>query len=118
MGGDTQLCACAFSQLPNSTIFYRTPFVGPPLSHALSGVRSFPRMRTYSQAFTAIRTTSGELRIVELDGTKPAAVDHGRVPDDNLVNFLAATAKVIQTNFFDVDPEIVEFNMMALCKPL
>ena len=75
-------------------------------------------MRTYSQAFTAIRTTSGELRIVELDGTKPAAVDHGRVPDDNLVNFLAATAKVIQTNFFDVDPEIVEFNMMALCKPL
>lgn len=68
-------------------------------------------------AFTAIRTTSGELRIVELDGTKPAAVDHGRVPDDSLQNFLAATAKVIQANFFDADPEILEFNMMALCKP-
>ena len=78
-----------------SSRFLAPPPVSPcPCSPHISLSLSLSRSCTYAQAFTAIRTTSGELRIVELDGTKPAAVDHGRVPDDSLQNFLAATAKV------------------------
>ena len=52
-------------------------------------------------------------RLVELDGTKFCAIDHGPSPD-NGQGFLQFAASVIQKNFMQIDPTNIEFSLMAL----
>jgi ubiquitin carboxyl-terminal hydrolase L3 len=68
--------------------------------------------------------------VVELDGTKVLPVDHGsiahilaREEEDSTVGedpqrhtFLRATAHIIRKNFLEVEPDSIEFTMMALCR--
>jgi ubiquitin carboxyl-terminal hydrolase L3 len=68
--------------------------------------------------------------VVELDGTKVLPVDHGsiahllaREEEDSTVGddpkkhtFLRAVAHVIRKNFMEVEPDSIEFTMMALCR--
>jgi ubiquitin carboxyl-terminal hydrolase L3 len=68
--------------------------------------------------------------VVELDGTKVMPVDHGsiahllaREEEDSTVGddpqkhtFLRAVAHVIRKNFMEVEPDSIEFTMMALCR--
>ena len=53
-------------------------------------------------------------RLVELDGTKLCAIDHGPAPDDGPA-FLRTAAETIQRRFMAVDPTNIEFALMALC---
>ena len=53
-------------------------------------------------------------RLVELDGTKLCAIDHGAVVPVNGQGFLLRAVEVIQRNFMNVDPENIEFSLMAL----
>ena len=53
-------------------------------------------------------------RLVELDGTKLCAIDHGAVVPDDGQGFLLRAVEVIQKNFMDIDPENIEFSLMAL----
>jgi len=52
-------------------------------------------------------------RLVELDGTKLCAIDHGPSPEDPQ-GFLQCAANVIQKNFMQIDPTNIEFSLMAL----
>lgn len=68
--------------------------------------------------------------VVELDGTKVIPVDHGSIAQilekyDDVVEetkplkqrrFLRAVAKIIQERYMNLDPDNIEFTMMALCK--
>jgi len=62
-----------------------------------------------------------EVRVIELDGTKPTPVDHGlcaeglkACQDGCAGGFLAKVCEVVQKKFVSVDPENIEFSMMAL----
>lgn len=72
-------------------------------------------------------SVSDTIHVVELDGTKILPVDHGtiadiladddtEVEDPNKHLFLRAVAKVIKERYMDVEPDSIEFSMMALCK--
>lgn len=50
--------------------------------------------------------------VYELDGMKAFPVNHGPTNGD----LLKATAAVVKTKFMDVDPDSINFNMMALVK--
>jgi ubiquitin carboxyl-terminal hydrolase L3 len=66
--------------------------------------------------------------VVELDGTKALPVDHGSIAtileqtDQDAVEhpkqhtFLRAVAYIIQKQYMEVEPDSIEFTMMALCK--
>ena len=64
--------------------------------------------------FVAFSSIDG--RLVELDGTKSCAINHGAVPKGDGRAFLNAAADVIRRNFMDVDPDSIEFALMALCE--
>jgi hypothetical protein len=53
--------------------------------------------------------------MVELDGTKLCAIDHGPAPEGGQ-EFLLEAAAVIRRCFMDVDPTNIEFSLMALCE--
>jgi ubiquitin carboxyl-terminal hydrolase L3 len=63
--------------------------------------------------FVAFSSLNG--RLVELDGTKLSAIDHGPAPEDGQ-GFLQAAAATIQKCFMDIDPGNIEFSLMALCE--
>lgn len=52
-------------------------------------------------------------KLVELDGTKWAPVSHGLSSPQT---FVADVAKVVRTNFMQVQPDSIEFNLVALTK--
>ena len=52
--------------------------------------------------------------IVELDGTKILPVDHGPIPSDS--DLLKETARVVREVFMSVEPERIDFSLMALAK--
>ena len=54
----------------------------------------------------------GVTHVVELDGTKLGAVDHGPVPPDT--PFVQAAAKVVVESFMSLEPGSIEFSLMAL----
>jgi ubiquitin carboxyl-terminal hydrolase L3 len=61
--------------------------------------------------FLAIVPKDG--RIIELDGRKAFAIDHG--PYESLETFaLEASEKVVRREFMDKDPDEIRFSMMAL----
>lgn len=86
-----------------------------------------PDLDHHFVAFSPI-AAGGDDHVVELDGTKVSPVDHGSitsilqkadqegVEDPNKHKFLRAVAHVIKTNFMAVEPDSIEFTMMALCR--
>ena len=52
--------------------------------------------------------------VVELDGTKIAPVDHGPIPSDS--DLLKETARVVREVFMSVEPDRIDFSLMALAK--
>ena len=54
--------------------------------------------------------------IVELDGTKVAPVDHGPIPRDSDSDLLTETARVVREKFMSVEPDRIDFSLMALAK--
>ena len=56
-----------------------------------------------------VRSPAG--RLVELDGTKPAPVDHGPTSAPTLLRDAAAA---VRREFMDVEPDSIEFSLMAL----
>jgi hypothetical protein len=54
------------------------------------------------------------VHVIELDGTKVYPVDHGAV--DESASFLAAVASVIRERFMRIEPDSIEFSLMALCQ--
>ena len=52
--------------------------------------------------------------IVELDGTKVVPVDHGPIPNDS--DLLKETAMVVREVFTSVEPDRIDFSLMALAK--
>ena len=52
--------------------------------------------------------------IVELDGTKVVPVDHGPIPNDS--DLLKETARVVREVFMSVEPDRIDFSLMALAK--
>lgn len=52
--------------------------------------------------------------IVELDGTKVVPVDHGPISNDS--DLLKETARVVREVFMSVEPERIDFSLMALAK--
>lgn len=65
--------------------------------------------------FAAFVLGPGHDRLLELDGTKWAPIDHGPVPGGK-DGVLEAAAQVIQGKFMAADPDSIEFSMMALCR--
>eukprot|EP00747_Dinoflagellata_sp_TGD_P182610 gnl/TRDRNA2_/TRDRNA2_36922_c0_seq1.p1 gnl/TRDRNA2_/TRDRNA2_36922_c0~~gnl/TRDRNA2_/TRDRNA2_36922_c0_seq1.p1 ORF type:complete len:252 (+),score=32.23 gnl/TRDRNA2_/TRDRNA2_36922_c0_seq1:44-799(+) len=61
--------------------------------------------------FIAFCRSSG--RLLELDGTKPGVVDHGATTPET---FLEDTAAACRRCFMDVEPDSVEFSLMALVR--
>jgi len=51
-------------------------------------------------------------RCFEFDGTKFAPIDHGNTGDD----FLTKVAEVIQNDFLNIEPNRLDFNLMACVK--
>lgn len=103
--------------------------------------RHGPDLDHHFVAFSPISVDDGEddnhVHVVQLDGTKVRPVDHGAiaaileeadkdgVDDDEEVegddnkhkhSFLRAVAHVIRKNYMEVEPDSIEFTMMALCK--
>ena len=104
--------------------------------------RHGPDLDHHFVAFSPVPATPGPLNIlddgaddnihvVELDGTKVSPVDHGSIAsilkefeeqtdgneeDDRKNTFLRAVACIIQNQFMDIEPDSIEFTMMALCK--
>ncbi len=69
--------------------------------------------------FVAFALSETQTNLLELDGTKPEPVDHGlvqRSSTDSYPDVLGAAAKVIRERFMAVDPESIEFSVMALCE--
>lgn len=62
--------------------------------------------------FVAFCTVQG--RLVEVDGTKWAPMDHGSVATAD--EFLPRVAEAIRRSYFDVEPGSIEFSMLALCR--
>ena len=62
-----------------------------------------------------VSPATGVEHVVELDGTKIAAVDHGPVGGSG--RFLEAVADVVRRRFMQLEPDNAEFSMMALCQP-
>ena len=56
--------------------------------------------------------SSGCTHVVELDGTKVCPVDHGPIPAD--ASFVEAAAAVVRDKFMSVEPDSIEFSLMAL----
>jgi len=56
-----------------------------------------------------------DIRVVELDGTKPTPIDHGPMRGAGLaLDFLRGVCEVVQTKFVGADPNNINFSMMAL----
>lgn len=69
--------------------------------------------------FVAFALSETQTNLLELDGTKPEPVDHGpvqRSSPDKGPDVLGAAAQVIRERFMAMDPESIEFSVMALCK--
>lgn len=73
--------------------------------------REGPDLDHHYCAFVPIATASGT-HVVELDGTKVAPVDHGTCSAD----FLEGVGAVVQKRFMDLEPDRIDFSLMALCK--
>ncbi|CAE7310422.1 UCHL3 [Symbiodinium necroappetens] len=67
---------------------------GPPLDHHFA---AFARSR--------------QNRIIELDGTKRGPVDHGPTSE---ASFLEDVAAAVKRNFMDVEPDLLDFSLLAL----
>lgn len=92
--------------------------------------RHGPDLDHHFVAFSPISGNSGsDIHVVELDGTKVKPVDHGAVAsilqdappgddggDSRKRSFLRAVAHVIRKQYMEVEPDSIEFTMMALCK--
>lgn len=103
--------------------------------------RHGPDLDHHFVAFSPIPVAGGEddehIQVVELDGTKLKPVDHGSVAsiileddsekgteggdddddeDSGKHSFLRATARIIRKQYMEVEPDSIEFTMMALCK--
>jgi ubiquitin carboxyl-terminal hydrolase L3 len=61
--------------------------------------------------FTAFVCCEG--RLLELDGTKWAPVDHGACASDSV---LEASCAAIQSRFMALEPGSIEFSLLALCR--
>jgi ubiquitin carboxyl-terminal hydrolase L3 len=72
--------------------------------------RDGPDLDHHYCAFVPITTSSG-VRVVELDGTKSRPVDHGPQGQD----FLETVCQVVQERFMNVEPDRIDFSLMALC---
>jgi len=59
-----------------------------------------------------VRSPTG--RLLELDGTKRCPVDHG--PVSSLESLLVDAAAAVQSQFMAVEPDSIEFSLMALVK--
>ena len=102
--------------------------------------RHGPDLDHHFVAFSPIPVDGGEdnehIHVVELDGTKVKPVDHGSIAsiledhandaddaegtgedeDPRKHSFLRAVARVIRKQYMEVEPDSIEFTMMALCK--
>lgn len=58
-------------------------------------------------------TSDAEARIIELDGTKVSPVDHGPVGNRD---FLSAAAEVVKERWLKLEPDRIDFVLMALSK--
>lgn len=80
-----------------------------PAAQTACPARDGPALDHHFAAF--VRTPGG--RLVELDGTKLAPVDHGPTDADG---FLADASRVIRRDFIDVEPDVHGFVVMALAR--
>ena len=76
--------------------------------------RDGPDLDHHYCAFVPITSPStGTEHVVELDGTKSAGIDHGPVGGD----FLEAVASLVQRRWMQVEPDRLDFSLIALCRP-
>ena len=61
---------------------------------------------------TFCRSAGGDV-LLELDGTKPCPIDHGKT---SATTFLEDAARVVQRCFMEVEPDSIEFSMLALVR--
>lgn len=91
---------------------------GAAVNHAAQTAcpaRDGPALDHHYAAFTLARPAAGGPgRVIELDGTKWAPIDHGEVVDDSL--FLERVAAVVQDRFMAIEPDSIEFSLMALSR--
>lgn len=99
-----------------------------PAAQTACPARAGPALDHHFCAFVLGRVSGGGdegLRLLELDGTKAAPIDHGSIDSGGGSGFLLETrpraildaaARVIRERFMEVDPDNVEFSLMALCK--
>lgn len=72
--------------------------------------RNGPDLDHHFVAFVCVPSPGGA-RVVELDGTKWAPVDHGATTPDSFVH---DTLNAIRKNFMAVEPDSIEFTLVAL----
>jgi len=53
-------------------------------------------------------------RVMEVDGTKWGPIDHGACSEPQ--HFLSAVARAVEEGFVAVEPDSIEFSLMALCR--
>ena len=99
-----------------------------PAAQTSCPARDGPDLDHHFVAFSLLRGGErGEARLVELDGTKRCAIDHGAAEElasqveggggAGACNiFLSAAGAVIRKRFMEVDPSNIEFSLMALCE--
>ncbi len=78
-----------------------------PVAQTACPARDGPSLDHHYTAFVLC-----EGLLVEVDGTKPRPVDHGKSAP---ATFLTDVARVVRTNFMAVEPGSLEFSLMALC---
>jgi len=64
-------------------------------------------------SFVKAKTSAGEMKLLELDGTKPWPIDHGPTSERT---FLADVGKVVRNDFMAKNPDCIEFSLMALVR--
>lgn len=78
--------------------------------------RDGPALDHHYCAFVPIMTSSGSVHAVELDGTKSSPVDHGAVQGGG-ADFLDTVAHVVRRRWMSLEPDRVDFSLLALCRP-
>ena len=76
--------------------------------------RDGPDLDHHFVAFSPVANPgTGALHVLELDGTKDTPIDHGPLGDRP---FLSAVAEAVRSSYIAVEPDSIEFSMMALCR--
>ena len=131
-GSATTTSSSPLAEFRDSTLHLKTArergalLVSSNIVHSLSDAAASDTTRAQTQcpsrgdtylghhycSFVPISAAGGVQMVVELDGTKVSPVDHGPIPSG--LSFLQAAVAVMQERWINLEPNRIDFSLMAL----